>query len=80
MTTVSWRLVFLVNLPLAVVCLWATVSAVPRDQPREGRVRVDLTGAGLLCLSIVALVFGFNETQSEGLISLLVLGPVALAA
>jgi EmrB/QacA subfamily drug resistance transporter len=79
LTTVSWRLVFLVNLPLAVVCLWATVSAVPRDPRREGRVSVDLTGAGLLCLSIVALVFGFNETQSERLTSLVVLGPVALA-
>ena len=79
LTTVSWRLVLLVNLPLAVVCLWATVSAVPRDRPPEGRVRVDLIGAGLLCFSIVALVFGFNETQSEGLTSLEVLGPVALA-
>jgi EmrB/QacA subfamily drug resistance transporter len=79
LTTVSWRLVLLVNLPLAVVCLWATVSAVPRDPPRQDRVSVDLIGAGLLCFSIVALVFGFNETQSEQLTSPVVLGPVALA-
>jgi EmrB/QacA subfamily drug resistance transporter len=75
----SWRLVLLVNVPLAVVCLVATLSAVPRDSRREGHVAVDLFGAGLLCLSIVALVFGLTETQSESLVSLLVLGPVGLA-
>ena len=41
--------------------------------------RVDLLGAGLLCLSIVSLVFGLTEAQSASLASLSVLGPVAVA-
>jgi EmrB/QacA subfamily drug resistance transporter len=75
----SWRLVLLVNVPLAVVCLVATLSAVPRDAPRKGHPMVDIRGAGLLCLCIVALTFGLTEIQSEALGSLVVLGPLAIA-
>ena len=75
----SWRLVLLVNVPLAIVCLVATLSAVPKDQERQGSSRVDLLGAGLLCLSIVSLVFGLTEAQSASLVSVSILGPVAVA-
>ncbi len=75
----SWRLVLLVNVPLAVVCLVATLSAVPKDREREGSVRVDLLGAGLLCLSIVSHVLGLTEAQSTAIVSISVLGPVAVA-
>ncbi len=69
----------LVNVPLAIVCLVATLLAVPKDRERQGSVRVDLLGAGLLCLAIVSLVFGLTEAQSSSLVSISVLGPVAVA-
>ncbi len=78
-SAVSWRLVLLVNVPLAIVCLVATLLAVPKDRERQGSVRVDLLGAGLLCLAIVSLVFGLTEAQSSSLVSISVLGPVAVA-
>jgi EmrB/QacA subfamily drug resistance transporter len=78
-SAVSWRLVLLVNVPLAVACVVATVASVPRDAPRTSAVHVDLTGAVLLCLTIVGLVFGLSETQSDGFTSLVVLGPLAVA-
>ncbi len=78
-SAVSWRLVLLVNVPLAIVCVVATLSAVPRDDERDGAAHVDVFGAGLLCLAIVSLVFGLTEVQSAPLGSFSVLGPVAVA-
>jgi EmrB/QacA subfamily drug resistance transporter len=78
-TAVSWRLVLLVNVPLAIVCLVATLSAVPRDDERESAAHVDFLGAGLLCLAIVGLVFGLTEVQSAPLGSFSVIGPVVVA-
>jgi EmrB/QacA subfamily drug resistance transporter len=78
-SAVSWRLVFLVNVPLAIVCLVATQSAAPKDRRRTGDLQVDLLGAGLLCLAIVSFVFGLTEAQSESLLSSSVLVPIAVA-
>jgi hypothetical protein len=75
----SWRLVLLVNVPLAIVCLVATLSAVPRDVEQKGGERVDVFGAGLLCLAIVPFVFGLTEAQSGSLASPPVLIPISLA-
>ncbi|GAA4861401.1 MFS transporter [Actinomycetospora straminea] len=63
---VSWRAVLLINLPLLVVTLWATLRAVPPDGPRRTGVHVDLVGATLLGLVLVGLVFGFAQTTTDG--------------
>src|SRR5271154_3547528 len=45
----SWRLIFLINIPLAAVCVVLILVAVPESAPRgRGSRRVDLPGA-LLC-------------------------------
>jgi EmrB/QacA subfamily drug resistance transporter len=75
----SWRAVLLVNLPLLVVTLWATLRAVPPDGPRRGRVSVDLPGAGLLGLVLVGLVFGLAQTTTEGWTAPDVLGSLVVA-
>jgi EmrB/QacA subfamily drug resistance transporter len=65
-SALSWRAVLLVNLPLLVVTLWATLRAVPADGPRRRGLHVDLPGAGLLGLVLVGLVFGLAQTTSDG--------------
>jgi EmrB/QacA subfamily drug resistance transporter len=75
----SWRLVLLVNVPLAVLCVVATLAAVPRDRPRSERAHIDVFGAALLFLAIVGLVFGLTETQSESFLSPAVLGALLLS-
>lgn len=47
----SWRVVLLVNVPLAILSIILALRAVPADQPRKQGVRVELTGTALLCLA-----------------------------
>jgi EmrB/QacA subfamily drug resistance transporter len=75
----SWRLVLLVNVPIAVVCVFVTLAAVPDDARADARPRVDVLGAVLLCASIVALVFGLTETQEDSFVTPAVLGALALS-
>lgn len=50
----NWRWVFLIKIPFAVIAL-VGARALPRDVPTESRTP-DLLGAGLLAVSIAALV------------------------
>lgn len=78
-SALSWRAVLLINLPLLVVTLWATLRAVPPDGPRRARVSVDLPGAGLLGLVLVGFVFGLAQTTTEGWTAPDVLGSLVVA-
>jgi EmrB/QacA subfamily drug resistance transporter len=79
LTALSWRLVLLVNVPLAVVCIVATLASVPATDERARDSHVDVFGAVLLCLGIVGLVYGLTETQDHGFASLEVLGALVVA-
>jgi len=78
-SALSWRFVFLVNIPLSVICIATTLGAVAKDPPRDHSLKLDWAGAVLLCLSIVALVFGLTEIQSISFLSFLVLGAIGLS-
>ena len=51
----GWRWVFLVNLPVVLAAVPATLVVVGRDRPSAGR-RLDLPGAGLAALGLAATV------------------------
>jgi len=61
----SWRVIFLLNVPVALVTLAIVLLALPRDAPRE-RVRVDYPGAVLCASGLGAVVFGFIEQPRLG--------------
>lgn len=65
-STLSWRAVLLVNVPLLILTVLATLRSVPADQPRTGKAHIDFTGAGLLSLILVGLVFGLAQTTVWG--------------
>ncbi len=81
----SWRWIFVINVPLVIVCVWIILVAVPRAPPREtaGR-RVDLTGAVLCASGLGGIVFALIEQPRLGWSSpaelVALLGGVALLA
>jgi EmrB/QacA subfamily drug resistance transporter len=67
LTSIDWRLVFLINVPLAITTILLTLSATPALRPRAGeRRRIDYAGTVVFGLAIVALVFGLSQGQSDG--------------
>jgi EmrB/QacA subfamily drug resistance transporter len=61
----GWRLVFLLNLPLAVVVVFAS-RHIPetRDESVDGRI--DVVGAALAATGLAALIYGLTEGSSFG--------------
>jgi EmrB/QacA subfamily drug resistance transporter len=65
LVTANWRLVFLVNLPVALGCLILTVRIV-RESRDAGAAIPDLGGAGLLTAAIGALALGLVQAPTWG--------------
>ena len=81
---VSWRLVFLINVPLAAVALWVTLRHVPESSdPQAGRMP-DFAGAATVTLGLGGLVFALIQGPAHGfspvVIAAGVLGAAALIA
>ncbi|WP_040787344.1 MDR family MFS transporter [Nocardia pneumoniae] len=57
---VSWRWIFLINLPLAALACWMLVRSFTESAPRRTQ-RVDYLGAALLTLGAGALILGLLE-------------------
>ena len=74
----SWRWIFLVNVPVVVVTAVLTVAVV-RETRAEGRPGLDVTGAVLVTTGLVALVYGVVSLESEPWASPQVLGAIAVA-
>lgn len=74
---VSWRAVFFINLPLALVVILISLRHVAENADRE-TTRVDWLGAILAALGLGALVYGLIESSQVGFNDRLVI--MALAA
>jgi MFS family permease len=74
---VSWRGVFFINVPLALVVLAITLSHVPESRDPEAR-RLDLPGAALAAVGLGGVVFGFLESSRTGLDDPLVVGSLII--
>jgi EmrB/QacA subfamily drug resistance transporter len=71
---VSWRAVFFLNLPLAVVVLLLVVRRVPESRNEEESRKLDFLGAALATLSLGAIVYGLIESSRLGLQNPIVVG------
>jgi EmrB/QacA subfamily drug resistance transporter len=73
----SWRLIFLINVPLVIVCVSLILYAIPRSAPRErGDRRVDFPGALLCVIGLGGPVFALIEQPRLGWSSPAVLVPL----
>jgi EmrB/QacA subfamily drug resistance transporter len=64
LTDVSWRLVFLLNVPIGLVVVYLARNALQETQ--KERMKLDATGAGLATLACTAVVFGFTMGPEKG--------------
>lgn len=56
----GWRLVFLINLPIAAVVIAAS-RAIPETRDEQASGRLDLPGTGFAALGLAALVYALTE-------------------
>ena len=63
---VSWRAVFFLNLPLAIVVLLLVFRFVPESRDEEETGKLDLVGAALATISLGAIVYGLIESSRLG--------------
>lgn len=75
----SWRLVFLVNLPVGVIALGYSLSLL-RESSEESQPRSDLVGSALLIFGVGALALGLVKAPDWGWGSGRTLGALAGAA
>jgi EmrB/QacA subfamily drug resistance transporter len=62
----SWRLVFLINLPLALVVLLVTVRHVPESADPDAVRRLDAAGTVLAALGLGSVTYGLTAWSSQG--------------
>jgi EmrB/QacA subfamily drug resistance transporter len=62
--SVSWRVVFLIVLPPALLGAWVVGRLAPADPPPTSR-RVDLAGVGLLIPGTVALLYAVSAADGD---------------
>ncbi len=83
--TTSWRLVFFINLPVAVAAGFIAVRHVPETMRAEGHGRLDVQGPVLAALALGGITYGLIEGSAGGWrsaadIGTLIAGFVLLAA
>ncbi|MCK9894162.1 MFS transporter [Frankia sp. AgB32] len=71
----SWRLIFLINLPVAAAVLAVAWRHVPESRDPRPDGRIDLVGGPLVTVGLVGLTYGLIEGPSRGWTA-----PVVLAA
>jgi len=83
-TNASWRWVFVINVPFAIVTALLVAYAVPKRAPRDERARVDVLGGALCVLGLGGPVFALIEAPQRGfgdpLIVATLVGGIALLA
>jgi EmrB/QacA subfamily drug resistance transporter len=62
---VSWRWIFLINVPIGIVAIVLAQIVLERDQPQPAH-KLDWLGMALLSPGLTALIFGLAESNESG--------------
>src|SRR5205814_972631 len=65
-STVSWRLVFLINLPLAAVAVWVASRHVPESSQGGEHGPLDIQGPVLAVLGLGGVTYSLIEGPARG--------------
>jgi EmrB/QacA subfamily drug resistance transporter len=63
--SVSWRLVFLINLPIVAITVPMALRHVPESRDPHANRRVDIRGGALLALGLAGVVFALIEGPAD---------------
>ena len=77
-STIGWRYVFLVNLPVGLIACALTAMYVPESRAEHPR-RIDVVGQVLVILGLASLTYAIIEGQADGWTSAAILGLFVLA-
>ncbi len=78
---VSWRAIFLINLPLGLFVVWAASRHVPETRDPMAGGRLDLRGAALAALGLAGVTYALIEAPNGGASApILLTGAVGLLA
>ena len=75
----SWRLLFLVNVPIVALAFLVLARVGYRDTPSPTRTPIDWAGAALFALALIALTYLLNSVRGGQGALLLIAAAVALA-
>jgi EmrB/QacA subfamily drug resistance transporter len=78
--SMSWRWIFLINIPIGIIGLLLTWRIVPESKNPTAVETLDLPGVGLVSVALFCLTFALIEGQSYGWTSAVILGLFAAAA
>ena len=76
--TFSWRWVFYINIPIAIIVVAIALLRVPESRDPEGGGGVDWAGGLLATVGLGALVYGLIESANRGLSDPIVVASLAL--
>jgi DHA2 family metal-tetracycline-proton antiporter-like MFS transporter len=76
----GWHGVFLINIPIGLLLIAATLKAVPSEQPLLEDKRIDYRGALFIFVCLSTLVYALNSIAGAGLKNPVVLGCFAVSA
>ena len=78
LTVISWRLAFLINIPIGIVIVAIAVTRLA--ETRHERLKLDITGALLATLGCTAAVLVFTQGPPRGWVDPWVIGAAVAAA
>ena len=77
---ISWRWIFFINLPLAIIVLLICWRYVPESRDPDAKAGLDITGVLLVTIGLGGVVFGLTESGARGFSDSVVLGSFAAGA
>ncbi len=80
-SALGWRSVFFINLPIGIAVVAGTIHSVaPGTSAPHALRRLDIRGAATLVAGLLSLVYGIEQTRTDGWTSVATWAPLAAAA
>ncbi len=73
---ISWRAIFVINLPIGLFVAWAATEHVPETRDPTASGRIDLRGAALAALGLAGTTYALIEAPGKGASAAVLVGGV----